>query len=80
MKDWVLQTNSTCISKEFFISGKRSELLKYAKNGHIYEKFIDSNPCTKVRFASFFYNGFNTDINKSIGKETSKTHLCALSS
>ena len=32
-----------------------------------------------MRFASFFSGGFNTnDSNKSTGKETGKTHLCAM--
>ena len=36
--------------------------------------------CTEVRFASFLSGGFITAIHssKSTGKETGKTHLCAL--
>jgi hypothetical protein len=39
-----------------------------------------STQCTEVRFASFLLGGFITIavFNKFAGKETGKTHLCAL--
>ena len=40
---------------------------------------IGSNQCTEVRFASFLSGEFTTiGSNKSTGKETDKTHLCAM--
>ena len=42
-------------------------------------KWPKDRQCTEVRFASFLSGGFTTIVvNESTGKETGKTHLCAV--